>query len=175
MRACTGRRASAGGMDSRDSPGPKRSRDAGKDEDGGVPVCRALCAEAPAAKSPRPGGGRGPDRAREAVRPGQHSGLFAPCAAQYDLTGNVRDGLTVPARDKASGSEVIIRLVTNAVEDAAVGRRLLRELKLLRHFRGHDNIERVHDILAVHILKSSLYSGCISSCSRALTWQNLEF
>jgi len=111
---------------------PKRSREAGLAEGGS--------GEALSAMSPKPGAEGGPAA--------PHSGIFSPCAARYDFLGPVLDGLTVAARDKASGEKVMIMMVSNAVEDKALGRLLLRELKLLRHFRGHQNIECLRDILA---------------------------
>ena len=60
------------------------------------------------------------------------------------------------AKKKASGSKVVIKRIKDAIEDKSCvsdiedvfvpGKLLLRELKLLRHFRGHENIIGITDI-----------------------------
>ena len=59
-------------------------------------------------------------------------------------------------KKKASGSKVVIKRIKDAIEDKSSvsdiddvfvpGKLLLRELKLLRHFRGHENIIGITDI-----------------------------
>jgi serine/threonine protein kinase len=62
------------------------------------------------------------------------------------------------AKEKASGSKVVIKRIKDAIEDQeqdsvwdtddvfVPGKLLLRELKLLRHFRGHENVIGITDI-----------------------------
>lgn len=48
-------------------------------------------------------------------------------------------GVVVAAQNRESGKKVAIKKVTS-FEDEQSARQLLRELRLLRHFRGHENI-----------------------------------
>lgn len=48
-------------------------------------------------------------------------------------------GVVVAAQNRESGKKVAIKKVTS-FEDDQSARQLLRELRLLRHFRGHENI-----------------------------------
>jgi hypothetical protein len=45
----------------------------------------------------------------------------------------------VAAEDRQNGKKVAIKKITS-FEDEQSARQLLRELRLLRHFRGHENI-----------------------------------
>lgn len=54
-------------------------------------------------------------------------------------------GVVVSARDEDSGRKVAIKKVANAFEDLVDAKRILREIKLLRHF-NHENIIRVVDV-----------------------------
>jgi serine/threonine protein kinase len=56
-------------------------------------------------------------------------------------------GFVVAAKDTATGKRVAIKKIKDAVEDLQDGKRLLRELKLLRHFRGHENFIIIKDII----------------------------
>ena len=47
-------------------------------------------------------------------------------------------GYVVAAKDLQAGRRVAIKKIKDALEDEVDGKRLLRELKLLRHCRGHD-------------------------------------
>jgi len=61
------------------------------------------------------------------------------------------------AKEKASGSKVVIKRIKDAIEDKSSvsdiddvfvpGKLLLRELKLLRHFRGSDNSDPLYGII----------------------------
>ena len=56
-------------------------------------------------------------------------------------------GTVVRARDKRTGSLVAIKRVRlSSSFDADEGKLLLREMKLLRHFRAHENIVSLHDV-----------------------------
>mmetsp|Transcript_6208 Transcript_6208/g.15867 ORF Transcript_6208/g.15867 Transcript_6208/m.15867 type:complete len:357 (-) Transcript_6208:136-1206(-) len=55
-------------------------------------------------------------------------------------------GVVVAAKDKKTGTKVAIKKIKDAVEDKEQGKLLLRELRLLRHFRGHENIVCIKDI-----------------------------
>ena len=56
-------------------------------------------------------------------------------------------GFVVAAKDTQTGKRVAIKKIKDAVEDLQDGKRLLRELKLLRHFRGHENFISIKDII----------------------------
>ncbi|KAJ1483869.1 hypothetical protein T484DRAFT_1798655 [Baffinella frigidus] len=48
-------------------------------------------------------------------------------------------GYVVAAKDLVAGKRVAIKKIKDALEDEIDGKRLLRELKFLRHCRGHEN------------------------------------
>jgi mitogen-activated protein kinase 1/3 len=54
-------------------------------------------------------------------------------------------GVVVSAKDEESKRKVAIKKVANAFEDLVDAKRILREIKLLRHF-DHDNIIRLLDV-----------------------------
>ena len=56
-------------------------------------------------------------------------------------------GFVVAAKDSIAGKRVAIKKIKDAVEDDSDGKRLLRELKLLRHCRGHENFIIIKDII----------------------------
>ncbi|EKX54422.1 hypothetical protein GUITHDRAFT_156861 [Guillardia theta CCMP2712] len=56
-------------------------------------------------------------------------------------------GLVVAAKDAVAGKRVAIKKIKDAVEDEQDGKRLLRELKLLRYCRGHENFIIIKDII----------------------------
>ncbi len=56
-------------------------------------------------------------------------------------------GVVVSAKDHEGGEEVAIKKVTKAFEDLVDAKRILREVKLLRHF-DHENVIHIKDLLA---------------------------
>ncbi len=48
-------------------------------------------------------------------------------------------GVVVAAEDRELGKKVAIKKVTSFADEQSA-RQLLRELRLLRHFRGHENV-----------------------------------
>lgn len=56
-------------------------------------------------------------------------------------------GVVCAAKDKRSGKKVAIKKVKNAVEDVVDAKRLLREIKILKHFIGHENVVALKDLL----------------------------
>eukprot|EP01138_Halocafeteria_seosinensis_P004004 gb/GECG01004093.1/.p1 GENE.gb/GECG01004093.1/~~gb/GECG01004093.1/.p1 ORF type:complete len:277 (+),score=16.96 gb/GECG01004093.1/:1-831(+) len=57
------------------------------------------------------------------------------------------NGLVAKANDLVTGRKVAIKKITNVFRDGVQVKRILRELKLLRHFREHDNITHIVDIM----------------------------
>ncbi|RKO94901.1 Pkinase-domain-containing protein, partial [Caulochytrium protostelioides] len=55
-------------------------------------------------------------------------------------------GVVCAARNTETGQEVAIKKVTKVFEKAILAKRALRELKLLRHFHGHENIIAILDM-----------------------------
>ena len=62
------------------------------------------------------------------------------------ILGSGSFGTVMGAKDTVFGVPVAIKHIRNAVEDEMQSKLLLRELKLLRHFRGHENVIGVKDI-----------------------------
>ncbi|KAJ1624024.1 kinase-like domain-containing protein, partial [Pavlovales sp. CCMP2436] len=56
-------------------------------------------------------------------------------------------GLICAAKDTVSGESVAVKKINNAFEDAVDCKRILRELKLLRHF-NHENVLGLRDIMS---------------------------
>lgn len=56
-------------------------------------------------------------------------------------------GVVVSANDRISGDKVAIKKVARAFEDLVDAKRILREIKLLRHF-DHENIINIRDLMA---------------------------
>ena len=50
-------------------------------------------------------------------------------------------------RDNATGQLLAIKRLPHIFSVPAFGRRALRELKVLKHLRDHDNIVRIHQVL----------------------------
>ena len=55
-------------------------------------------------------------------------------------------GTVMAARDTATGALVAVKRIRDALEDQDQCKLLQRELKLLRHLRGHENIINIQDI-----------------------------
>lgn len=56
-------------------------------------------------------------------------------------------GFVVSAIDSVTGNKVAIKKVKDTFADVVDAKRILRELKLLRHLNGHENIITIHDIM----------------------------
>lgn len=56
-------------------------------------------------------------------------------------------GFVVSAVDSVTGNKVAIKKVKDTFADVVDAKRILRELKLLRHLNGHENIITIHDIM----------------------------
>lgn len=81
------------------------------------------------------------------------------------LVGHGAYGLVAMANDILHSSPVAIKRI-NQISNTLVARRTLRELRLLRHFRGHPNIIQILDLYSSNesspsrpILRSSTMSG----------------
>ncbi len=66
--------------------------------------------------------------------------------AMVKTIGRGAFGTVMAARDTATGALVAVKRIRNALEDQEQCKLLLRELKLLRHVRGHENIISIQDI-----------------------------
>lgn len=58
-------------------------------------------------------------------------------------------GVVISAADDISGETVAIKLVTRVFEKIQLAKRALREITLLRHFAGHENITGLIDVDAI--------------------------
>ncbi|CAM9684153.1 unnamed protein product [Chrysoparadoxa australica] len=56
-------------------------------------------------------------------------------------------GFVCSAEDQKTGKKVAIKKVTDLFRDIGDAKRILRELKLLRHFKLHENIVSIYDIM----------------------------
>lgn len=67
----------------------------------------------------------------------------------YEITrelGSGAYGSVAAALHRASGESVAIKKITNVFTKKILAKRALREIKLLRHFRGHKNITCLYDM-----------------------------
>ncbi|KAI8617705.1 kinase-like domain-containing protein [Chytriomyces sp. MP71] len=64
---------------------------------------------------------------------------------QYDL-GSGAYGVVCAARHNETGKDVAIKKVVKVFEKSMLAKRALREIKLLRHFHGHQNITGLWDM-----------------------------
>ncbi|TRM60726.1 kinase-like domain-containing protein [Schizophyllum amplum] len=58
-------------------------------------------------------------------------------------------GVVISAADEISGETVAIKMVTRVFEKIQLAKRALREITLLRHFAGHENITGLIDVDAI--------------------------
>jgi mitogen-activated protein kinase 1/3 len=58
-------------------------------------------------------------------------------------------GFVASADDAVTGGKVAIKKIKDAFSDSVDAKRILRELKLLRHFNSHENIISILDIMTV--------------------------
>ncbi|KAJ3348973.1 Mitogen-activated protein kinase [Kappamyces sp. JEL0680] len=70
-------------------------------------------------------------------------------SARYTLQrelGQGAYGIVSAAKDKVTGQDVAIKKVHNVFQKPILAKRALREIKLLRHFAGHENITSILDM-----------------------------
>ena len=60
-------------------------------------------------------------------------------------------GFVASAEDTITGEKVAIKKIKDAFSDSVDAKRILRELKLLRHFNSHENIISILDIMTVPV------------------------
>ena len=58
-------------------------------------------------------------------------------------------GIVCAARDKKTETDVAIKYVHNVFQKPILAKRALREIKLLRHFAGHENVKSTHITIAI--------------------------
>lgn len=58
-------------------------------------------------------------------------------------------GIVASAYDEINQRPVAIKKIKNAFADLIDAKRILRELKLLRHFNAHENIISIYDIMVM--------------------------
>ena len=88
----------------------------------------------------------------------QIAGQTFDVSARYQLLKRLGEGsygIVVSARDKLTNKKVAIKKMVDVIEEAQDAKRVLRELKLLRHFRVHENIICIKDILLSPAPKST--------------------
>ncbi|KAF9938023.1 Mitogen-activated protein kinase, partial [Modicella reniformis] len=61
-------------------------------------------------------------------------------------------GVVCAAKNTQTGEDVAIKKVTKVFEKAILAKRALREVKLLRHFAGHENITSIQDMDITNVL-----------------------
>jgi mitogen-activated protein kinase 1/3 len=61
--------------------------------------------------------------------------------------GNGSYGFVVSALDTATNRQVAIKKITNTFDDLIDAKRILREIKLLRHFNSHENVITIQDMI----------------------------
>ena len=62
----------------------------------------------------------------------------------------------VVAADRSDGDKVAIKKVANTGSDKTAAKRLLRELRFLRHLRGHPNVVSIEDVIVTRNHESRL-------------------
>ena len=73
--------------------------------------------------------------------------MFSACEDRYEIDKLVGEDSTAWARHKETGDSVLLRYVRDATAGADLARVLVRELRMMRHFRGHDNVDRIREIV----------------------------
>lgn len=69
-----------------------------------------------------------------------------PCATPFCFDER-RYGLVCSAEDKLTGRKVAIKRVGNVFQDLIDAKRILREIKLLRHLGRHENVVELMDLM----------------------------
>jgi serine/threonine protein kinase len=88
----------------------------------------------------------------------QIAGQTFDVSARYQLLKRLGEGsygIVVSARDKLTNKKVAIKKMVDVIEETQDAKRVLRELKLLRHFRVHENVISIKDILLSPAPKAS--------------------
>ena len=67
--------------------------------------------------------------------------------ANLKAVGSGSYGVVCSAEDTETGKKVAIKKVGNTFSDLIDAKRILRELKLLRHLDGHENVLRITDVM----------------------------
>ena len=89
----------------------------------------------------------------ESERPGFH--CFTTTGSRFEVGKNLSFvkplgtgayGVVVSAKDSSTDEKVAIKKVPSAFEDLIDAKRILREVKLLRHF-DHENIINIRDLV----------------------------
>jgi len=77
--------------------------------------------------------------------------------ARYRIKKLVGQGAfgCVVAGEKSCGAKVAIKKVANATADKTAAKRLLREIRFLRHLRGHPNVISVEDVVVRRTCQNS--------------------
>mmetsp|Transcript_122294 Transcript_122294/g.280161 ORF Transcript_122294/g.280161 Transcript_122294/m.280161 type:complete len:377 (+) Transcript_122294:1707-2837(+) len=68
---------------------------------------------------------------------------------RYELVkklGSGAYGCVASFKDAATGEKVAVKKIQNAYSDVIDGKRILREIRLMRHFQ-HDNVSRIRDLI----------------------------
>jgi len=65
------------------------------------------------------------------------------------VVGNRASGIVCSANDAVTGEQVAIKKVADVFSDLFDAKRTLRELKLLRHFNGHENVVNIIDCMTI--------------------------
>mmetsp|Transcript_44397 Transcript_44397/g.120970 ORF Transcript_44397/g.120970 Transcript_44397/m.120970 type:complete len:436 (+) Transcript_44397:261-1568(+) len=96
-------------------------------------------------------------------------------------------GFVCSATDQSKGEKVAIKKIANVFHDLVDAKRILREIKLLRHFKHHENIIAVKDIITfppntidfkdVYIITNLMESDLdrIISSSQPLSDQHFQY
>ena len=63
--------------------------------------------------------------------------------------GNGSYGFVASALDSKTGQKVAIKKIKNVFSDIVDAKRILRELRILRHFNTHENIVTIYDIMTI--------------------------
>jgi len=73
---------------------------------------------------------------------------------ELQLIGKGAYGAVVSAYDTKFNQKVAIKKIPNVFNDVTKAKRILREIKLLRHLNGHENIVQIYDTMASNSLSS---------------------
>uniref|UniRef100_A0A7S3UIQ5 Protein kinase domain-containing protein n=1 Tax=Oxyrrhis marina TaxID=2969 RepID=A0A7S3UIQ5_OXYMA len=68
---------------------------------------------------------------------------------RYELVkklGSGAYGCVASFKDATTGEKVAVKKIQNAYADVIDGKRILREIRLMRHFK-HDNVSRIRDLI----------------------------
>jgi len=117
------------------------------------------------------------------------SDTFAVDVRYVDLKpiGGGSYGIVCSAYDTLTGQRVAIKKITDAFQDLVDAKRILREIKLLRHFDGHENVIKILDIMTmpagiidfkdIYIVTDLMESDLdrIISSSQPLTEQHFQY